>query len=502
MGSRFVIPNKQFFLKLSCYFIVLVLMALSYSIPVSAKNNRDISISITKGTCQIERSGKILDAQNNMSINSGDTIRSSENSLATIKLDSDKFLYLVGPTEIEIQAKGTADNSQTSVFVKRGIMATDVKNKLSEASYFYIYTPNTAMSIRGTKTLTEVYEDVLNEIKTNAAVVEGQVEFSVVQKDKNGNTVTLSLDLNSGLGQTVVTDVKDLIDKDDVSSFFDDPKNHGNQSSGNTSDLNISSIHSSDIMNGDIKAVLNVNGNTQQSTQTTSQSSDNESTAGTASTNDVAETAKKEGDNNESNSHEHTWDGGTITANPTCTQSGIKTYTCTMCGDTRTEEIPALNHDYHENIVDPYPIFDADNNFEQWHVGSDTTECSHCGDVTSQETILVQPVIIDSQNNTIDEISVGSFSGFTEGSTLEIFPVNDALGQCYVASPPYDDQGHREIIDTIALNWEDESILLDDINTGDTLWIHIDLPDAYKETFESDVPIEVVEDSISYQDVE
>jgi hypothetical protein len=173
-----------------------------------------------------------------------------------------------------------------------------------------------------------------------------------------------------------------------------------------------------------------------------------------------------------------------------------------MCGDTRTEEIPALNHDYHENIVDPYPIFDADNNFEQWHVGSDTTECSHCGDVTSQETILVQPEIIDSQNNTIHEISVGSFSGFPEGSTLEIFPVNDALGQCYVASPPYDDQGNREIIDTIALNWEDESILLDDINTGDTLWIHIDLPDAYKETFESDVPIKVVEDSISNQDVE
>ena len=37
----------------------------------------------------------------------------------------------------------------------------------------------------------------------------------------------------------------------------------------------------------------------------------------------------------------HTWDNGTITAEPTCTEKGEKTYTCTVCSATKTEEIAA-----------------------------------------------------------------------------------------------------------------------------------------------------------------
>ena len=38
----------------------------------------------------------------------------------------------------------------------------------------------------------------------------------------------------------------------------------------------------------------------------------------------------------------HQWDDGTVTLEPTETTSGEKTYTCSACGETRTEEIPAL----------------------------------------------------------------------------------------------------------------------------------------------------------------
>lgn len=39
--------------------------------------------------------------------------------------------------------------------------------------------------------------------------------------------------------------------------------------------------------------------------------------------------------------HEHTWDSGAATKQPTCVETGIKTYTCVECKETRTEEIPA-----------------------------------------------------------------------------------------------------------------------------------------------------------------
>ena len=38
---------------------------------------------------------------------------------------------------------------------------------------------------------------------------------------------------------------------------------------------------------------------------------------------------------------EHTWDAGAVTKNPGAYTVGIKTYTCTVCGRTKTEEIPA-----------------------------------------------------------------------------------------------------------------------------------------------------------------
>ena len=43
----------------------------------------------------------------------------------------------------------------------------------------------------------------------------------------------------------------------------------------------------------------------------------------------------------------HDWDGGTVTTAPTETTPGVRTFTCTVCDQTRTETIPATGaHDY------------------------------------------------------------------------------------------------------------------------------------------------------------
>ena len=42
--------------------------------------------------------------------------------------------------------------------------------------------------------------------------------------------------------------------------------------------------------------------------------------------------------------HEHTWDEGVETKAATCTVKGAKLFTCTECGETKTEEITALGH--------------------------------------------------------------------------------------------------------------------------------------------------------------
>ena len=67
----------------------------------------------------------------------------------------------------------------------------------------------------------------------------------------------------------------------------------------------------------------------------------------------------------------HVWDGGTVTTAPTETTPGVRTFTCSGCGQTRTETIPATGtHDYQfTKTVDP-TCTDG---------GYDLYTCSGCG---------------------------------------------------------------------------------------------------------------------------
>ncbi|MBO4926548.1 MAG: hypothetical protein J5472_08715, partial [Clostridia bacterium] len=62
----------------------------------------------------------------------------------------------------------------------------------------------------------------------------------------------------------------------------------------------------------------------------------------------------------------HSWDGGAVTTDPTCTSDGVRTYTCTRisvsgapCGATRTESIPALGHQWDGGAVTTQPTCTA-----------------------------------------------------------------------------------------------------------------------------------------------
>ena len=47
--------------------------------------------------------------------------------------------------------------------------------------------------------------------------------------------------------------------------------------------------------------------------------------------------------------HTHTWDAGVVTKEATCTEAGVKTFTCS-CGATYTEGIPAKGHNYNNGV--------------------------------------------------------------------------------------------------------------------------------------------------------
>lgn len=55
--------------------------------------------------------------------------------------------------------------------------------------------------------------------------------------------------------------------------------------------------------------------------------------------------------------HVHTWDEGKETTPVTCEKDGEKTFTCTECGETKTEIIKTSGHDFKDTIITPAGYF-------------------------------------------------------------------------------------------------------------------------------------------------
>nr|WP_294676919.1 leucine-rich repeat protein [uncultured Blautia sp.] len=104
----------------------------------------------------------------------------------------------------------------------------------------------------------------------------------------------------------------------------------------------------------------------------------------------------------------HTWDKGKITTGATCTQKGIKTYTCTVCNETKTEEIPATGHQYTElrNEIEA-------NCIQEGYTGD--VYCTDCGiKISSGKTIPKEPHTWDegkvTKNATCTEKGIRTFT--------------------------------------------------------------------------------------------
>ena len=68
---------------------------------------------------------------------------------------------------------------------------------------------------------------------------------------------------------------------------------------------------------------------------------------------------------------EHVYDDGVVTTEPTCVATGVKTFTCTKCGESYTEEVPMVEHTYVAEVTIE-PTFEEE--------GVTTYTCSVCGD--------------------------------------------------------------------------------------------------------------------------
>lgn len=74
--------------------------------------------------------------------------------------------------------------------------------------------------------------------------------------------------------------------------------------------------------------------------------------------------------------HVHSWDEGKVTKEATCKEEGMKLYTCTECGETKTEVIPKTDHKYTWKVVSKATVFAPE---------KQQGTCSVCGAVVNRD---------------------------------------------------------------------------------------------------------------------
>ena len=144
---------------------------------------------------------------------------------------------------------------------------------------------------------------------------------------------------------------------------------------------------------------------------------------------------------------DHTWDSGVVTTEPTCENKGIKTFTCTKCNTTKTEDIAALGHEL-THVAKKDATTEEFGNIEYWN-------CSKCkknfkdsegtNEITGSTVIpKLAPSIIKGDNQSVTEkeekalsvTSNASYDDFIEvkvdGTTLDISKYTKVKGSTII----------------------------------------------------------------------
>ena len=82
---------------------------------------------------------------------------------------------------------------------------------------------------------------------------------------------------------------------------------------------------------------------------------------------------------------EHVWDEGVVTIAPTCTEDGVRTYTCKGCGEKKTEVIPSEGHQWSPDYtIDVAPTCNSK--------GSKSHHCTVCGAIQPGTSVEIDMI--------------------------------------------------------------------------------------------------------------
>ena len=136
---------------------------------------------------------------------------------------------------------------------------------------------------------------------------------------------------------------------------------------------------------------------------------------------------------------DHNWDAGEITTPATCETAGVMTYTCEVCGATKTEEIKATGHAWGA------PSYEWTQDGDDWKCTA-TRVCAN--DASHVETETVTATHKTTTVATCEETGVETYTATFENTAFEAKTKEieiSALGHDYGAWTELDDNQHQRV---------------------------------------------------------
>ncbi len=268
---------------------------------------------------------------------------------------------------------------------------------------------------------------------------------SVSKTDSNDNKTTD--------GAAIKESASTAADNDTSAVSYENRENSDNNSAeiAPASIQNISSDNSNGNAGNNSNSNSNADAGSNTDTDSNNSSSSNADTGSNAGNNSSGSSSSDSHVNNNNSyvnnvnsdssasnraSHTHSWDDGTVTAQPACTEEGTRTYSCS-CGATRTESIPALNH----NMVH----HDATTHSEQkvvkegYYTHEEYYVCNGCGARFATDDEAGEHIMADDYWNSVDDYYFDDCSNYSleysytyhepEYETVEVSD-NNAYDEC------------------------------------------------------------------------
>ena len=359
-----------------------VAVGIVVAVLLQGEGYRSIAVDDVRGSVDVVGETNNGQAYKGERLYSGDDVDVKKASELTMVMDNDKYVYADEETHFRLEANSDSESSRIKIILDKGSELNVLNSKLGENDSYEVDTPNSTMSVRGTKFRVTVYTGPDGFVYTLVEVEEGDVLTRLKTSDGTYNGIEKVLTAgqsalirgNSDISEFVVSDTGEeiwvldysVLPRENVDRLIALLERAGIKVVAEEGETEVSERESDDEEQEEDGKVVTV---------TEQEEPEDENTADNEETEDETEPETED----EAVEHEHVgvW---SVTVAPTCTQPGKRREVCKICGKVMQEaSVPAKGHTVGAWMVTAAPTCTA--------TGTRNQVCPVCRTVITTETI-------------------------------------------------------------------------------------------------------------------